>query len=298
MDGLKMYFRDVQGAQKEILLNRPQYIFLEPKERLVVRYRIIRHGLEGEATKISRQTKTPELLICKVLVTESKLLSKIKDFEDIESDPIYTFPIDFTNKSEIIVDVLYESLSEDRLKLKVGVFSERDEAFENENTITDGPDEFVRTVNVTIDFDAVYYTYLFRRKGRLRKHVGRATWIQLSEIWKERELSIVNHVDKDIPREGINKAVRDQGWKLDYLHGRVTKTVDKREIEVTEEELASVLRTSARPSEVLGLLRSNNIRESKHPLLKAGESLLQDCDNVCSLQEATPKTLIDKRDND
>lgn len=295
MDGLLFYYRDREGRRGQIKVGSPQYIFMEPYDKVVLRYSFKKNGIDTEDTNITRQVVDPNYLSVKVRPTSDPFLSKISDFDSITMEDVDSFPIDFKGSEELYVDVLYESKTARRLKVKVSTIIEENESFENENTISDGPDEYVRMSDVQIKYDAVYFNYIFRRSGRLKKYAGAAPYSVLGSIYKDRQLNAATHVDKNYPRASVTEYLRSNGWFIDPNDQMIYKTDSGRKIEITEEELGNIVRDTATPLEILGLLRTTDIGVSNHPLRKQAEMFLQDCDRVCNLPDADITTVIDNR---
>lgn len=295
MEGLAMRYKNSKGALTKIELEKPHYLFLEPLERVVVRYTITKDGLEENNTNIARQVPDTSLLTVKAIQTESKFITKVIDFENVPSGKIESVALDFSKGDEVFVDVLYESLTTDRLRVKIKVLSKHADSFENENTVTDGPDEFVRVSDVQIKNDAVYFNYIFRRSGRLKKYVGKVEYPLLAQILKERLFLGFYHVDYEQPMAKIQAAIRDAKWFVDGAEREIYKKITGRTVYITDDEIGELIREHALPSEIFGLLTTKNLKESKHFLLRDAQNFLVDCDRACSLPAATPENLTDKR---
>lgn len=295
MEGLLFYFREKEGRRGLITTKNSQYIFMEPFEKVVYRYYFKKNGIDSEDTKITRQIADPKYLSVKVRPTSDTYLSKISDFDDIEMDPSASFKIDFEGKEEIFIDVLFESLTHRRLKVRVGTREEDKESFEDENSYSDAPDAYVKMTDVQIRYDAVHFNYIYRRSGRLKKYPTSITYEQLAHIYMDREFNSLTHIDRDYPRLEINNGLREKGWAVNILEKVIYREEAGRRIEISDEELADIIKEYATPVEILGLLKTNDVKVSNHSIRRIAELYLQDCDRVCSLPDATVHNTIDNR---
>lgn len=296
MDGLKFFFHDSRG-RKQIKPEDPQYLFLEPYEAVVLRHSFTKDGLETPETKISKQTIDPKYLEVKVRPTKDKMLSRINDFKYIDTNPNESFTITFnSDDEELFVDVLYRSITDKRLKVRISTLTTASsDFFENESTITDGPDAYVKLVDLQIKYDAVYFNYIYRRKGMLKKYVGKVSYEQLGYIFKDR-LFNPDHIDSGFPRASIEDAITEDGWKIDITNKMIYKEDRGRKLEMLDEHLANLIKTKGRRTEILGLLKTQDEQVSKHFLRLTAQNYLQDCDRVCGLPDTTPTTIIDLRE--
>lgn len=298
MEGLAFKYRNKLGAKVQINYDTPQYLFLEPYDKVVVRYYITKEGLEDSKTNVTRQAVDIGLISVKAKYTLNPLLTKISAFEGISNESIENTEIEFLEEDqEIFLDVLYESLTASRLRVKVRVFSEQNSSFENENTVSDGPDEYVRMTNVQIKFDAVYFTYIYRRGGRLQKFPGKASYEVLAQIYKDRRFLDTAHVDFEYPKRNIDSALDGAGWVVDSAAKEILKPSGVRYLPITDEELGKLIRERASVAEILGLLQTKDLQASKHILRRDAENFLVKCDKECSLPATTILNTIDTREN-
>lgn len=296
MDGLLFKYRSITGAKTPITFEEPQYLFLEPLERVVIRYYLTKDGLEDDSTYISKQAVDTDIISVKMRFTTQKLLSKISDFKEEPAGPITSEEIEFEEDTqEVFLDVLYESLIDRRLKVRVKTMAERNESFENENTHSDGPDEFVRIADVQVKHDAVYFAYIYRRSGRLKKFVGKASYTDLAQILKDRVYGGYEHVDSRFPRARLEAAMKDLKWVVDYENKEIYKLSNNRRLVISDDEVASLIRSEASTAELLGLLSTYDLSKSKHALRSTAEDHLVACDRVCSLPAASIANIIDTR---
>lgn len=297
MQGIQLVYRNNQGLSIQITNNVAQYLFLEPREKLVVRYYFIKNGLEVSNTKLLNDVKEPTILDVKIRRPTSLPLSKLSDFKDIDSRPdnsIY-FEMDFIAGDTSHLDVLYENLLEDRLKVKVFTIDTDSDSFENENTTTDGPDEFVKLVDVLIRPDGITFTYVYRRDGRLKKSPSKTSFEVLAGIVKPRIL-VEDHPDKSMGHSSILRGLAAEGYFVDYALDRIYKVVNDKKIEITLENLGIIIKDYCIVSEVLNILKSLDVELTQHTLIKAGERSLVSCDSICSLPSAKPQIVGDERE--
>ena len=294
MDGIKFLYKHPNGSLLEITPAIPQYLYLEPSEAVVVRLFFNKNGIDVEQTKMLRQLVNPGLLDVFVRNTDSPYLSRILDFKDlVDGDkPELNFSIDFEERPQTFVDVLFKSTTKDRLRVKISTISEGIESFENENTVTDGPDEFVRLVNVVIRPEDVSYTLIYRRSGKLVQYSTSKTYKELSEILRSRLLQEDNP-DRALESTQITRGLSVQGWKIDRMDDTIYKTDGIREILITSDELGSAIRVSGSVLEVLMLLKTNDY--SKHPFYIEAEKQLRPGGKEASLPIADIKNTIDLR---
>lgn len=296
MEGLSMKYRNINGGKTRIMYDTPQYLFLEPYDRVVVRYFLTKDGLEDSKTSITKQSPDTKLISVKFRYTTEPLISKIRDFDAIGNGAIETIEVEFADDDqEIYVDVLYESMTPNRLRVKVKIFSEGAESFENENTVSDGPDEYVRMSNIQIKHEAVYYTYIYRRKGRLQKYSGRVEYPILAQILKDRLFEGAHHVDFDYPRRNVEVVIEDNKWTIDPRNREIFKPDVGRKVYVTDEEIGDIIREHASIAEILGLLQTKDLTKSGHPLRRDAEALIIKCDRECSLPAASLTNTVDTR---
>ena len=296
MQGINLYYRNNQNENTEITNNVPQYLFLEPFGKIVLRYYFKKDGLETNNTKLLNQLTDPELLTVKIRNPESSVLSRTTDFRGIpdrEGDSMY-FEVDFNSGDNYYVDVLYESKTSERLKVKIYANDAETESFENENTVTDGPDEFVKLVDVRAEFDKVYYTYVYRRSGRLKKAPNVIDYSQLVSI-AEKRLLIESYPDYSMKLPTLNKALVKEGFLVDYIDDRIYKEEDGRKIDITLQEFADVIQRYVPINEIISLLLTSDYTLTQHKLIKDGEDYLVSCDSVCSYPPANKLNSEDQR---
>lgn len=283
------YFSNV--GLKNLSLDIPQYVFIEPYGKVVVRYHFTNDGDPYALANIRKQVADPRLLKVKVLTTLERKISTPKDFENSSEDPNELFYLPFNPDNRIIyVDVLYESLTARRLQVKIST-----PVTINESLLSKGEDEFLKIVDVQIRHEGVYFTYVFRRSGVLKKYVGLASYLDLAKIYKEREFSSEENKDKSFLRTGITEAIKEQGYEIDYERSSIYKTQKAREIEITDEELSKIILSKASRLEILNLLKTYDPVKSNHKLRLEAEKFLQSCDRVCDLPETILADIIDTR---
>ena len=297
MDGLIFLYKNKSGAMLEITPQVPQFLFLEPLEKVVLRLYFKKSGIDVEQTKMLRQSVDPSVISVTVRNTSAPFISRISDFKDITNglDKEVTFAIDFEEKKQTFVDVLFESLVEDRLKVKLSTVSEGIDSFENENTVTDGPDAFVKLVGVVIRPDGVVFTLVYRRSGRLVQFNGIKTYASISEILKDRMVNEFN-LDRTFEYTQIERKLREENWKIDRINNIIYREEGLRKIEITSEEFGDVIRRSASILEILYLLKTNNPNDNIiHPFYKEAVNNLQKGSSEASMPPADVKNTSDLR---
>lgn len=297
MDGLIFLYKNKSGTMLEITPQVPQYLFLEPLEKVVLRLYFKKNGIDVEQTKMLRQSVDPSVISVTVRNTSAPFISRISDFKDITngSDKEVTFAIDFEEKKQTFVDVLFESLVEERLKVKLSTVSEGIDSFENENTVTDGPDAFVKLVSVIIRPDAVVFTLVYRRSGRLVQFNAIKTYSSISEILKDRVVNEFN-LDRTFEYTQIERKLREENWKIDRINNVIYREEGLRKIEITSEEFGDVIRRSASILEILYLLKTNNPNDNiTHPFYKEAVNNLQKGSSEASMPPADVKNTSDLR---
>lgn len=297
MDGLIFLYKNKSGAMLEITPQVPQFLFLEPLEKVVLRLYFKKNGIDVEQTKMLRQSVDPSVISVTVRNTSAPFISRISDFKDITNglDKEVTFAIDFEEKKQTFVDVLFESLVEDRLKVKLSTVSEGIDSFENENTVTDGPDAFVKLVGVIIRPDGVVFTLVYRRSGRLVQFNGIKTYASISEILKDRMVNEFN-LDRTFEYTQIERKLREENWKIDRINNIIYREEGLRKIEITSEEFGDVIRRSASILEILYLLKTNNPNDNiTHPFYKEAVNNLQKGSSEASMPPADVKNTSDLR---
>lgn len=297
MDGLIFLYKNKSGAMLEITPQVPQFLFLEPLEKVVLRLYFKKNGIDVEQTKMLRQSVDPSVISVTVRNTSAPFISRISDFKDITNglDKEVTFAIDFEEKKQTFVDVLFESLVEDRLKVKLSTVSEGIDSFENENTVTDGPDAFVKLVGVVIRPDGVVFTLVYRRSGRLVQFNGIKTYASISEILKDRMVNEFN-LDRTFEYTQIERKLREENWKIDRINNIIYREEGLRKIEITSEEFGDVIRRSASILEILYLLKTNNPNDNiTHPFYKEAVNNLQKGSSEASMPPADVKNTSDLR---
>ena len=297
MDGLIFLYKNKSGAMLEITPQVPQYLFLEPLEKVVLRLYFKKNGIDVEQTKMLRQSVDPSVISVTVRNTSAPFISRISDFKDITngSDKEVTFAIDFEEKKQTFVDVLFESLVEERLKVKLSTVSEGIDSFENENTVTDGPDAFVKLVSVIIRPDAVVFTLVYRRSGRLVQFNAIKTYASISEILKDRMVNEFN-LDRTFEYTQIERKLREENWKIDRINNVIYREEGLRKIEITSEEFGDVIRRSASILEILYLLKTNSPNDNiTHPFYKEAVNNLQKGSSEASMPPADVKNTSDLR---
>ena len=297
MDGLIFLYKNKSGAMLEITPQVPQFLFLEPLEKVVLRLYFKKNGIDVEQTKMLRQSVDPSVISVTVRNTSTPFISRISDFKDITNglDKEVTFAIDFEEKKQTFVDVLFESLVEDRLKVKLSTISEGIDSFENENTVTDGPDAFVKLVGVVIRPDGVVFTLVYRRSGRLVQFNGIKTYASISEILKDRMVNEFN-LDRTFEYTQIERKLIEENWKIDRINNVIYREEGLRKIEITSEEFGDVIRRSASILEILYLLKTNSPNDNiTHPFYKEAVNNLQKGSSEASMPPADVKNISDLR---
>ena len=297
MDGLIFLYKNKSGTMLEITPQVPQYLFLEPLEKVVLRLYFKKNGIDVEQTKMLRQSVDPSVISVTVRNTSAPFISRISDFKDITngSDKEVTFAIDFEEKKQTFVDVLFESLVEERLKVKLSTVSEGIDSFENENTVTDGPDAFVKLVGVVIRPDGVVFTLVYRRSGRLVQFNTIKTYASISEILKDRMVNEFN-LDRTFEYTQIERKLREENWKIDRINNVIYREEGLRKIEITSEEFGDVIRRSASILEILYLLKTNSPNDNiTHPFYKEAVNNLQKGSSEASMPPADVKNTSDLR---
>lgn len=297
MYGIQLLYRNIRGSSVQITNSLAQYLFLEPKEKIVIRYYFVKNGLEVNTTKLLNEVKETEVLSVKLREPESNVLSKISDFKNIvdrEEDAIY-FDVDFNAGDTSYLDVLFESKVDERLKVKIYTIDSDADSFENENTVTDGPDAFVKVVDITITPEFVFYTYVYRREGRLKKAPSQIRYESLATILSIR-LLVEGHPDSSFDKSLVTKGLIDSGYLVDYSADRIYKEINNKKVNITLEELGLIIKDYASPAEILNLLKTKDLVLSEHNLILKGEQELVSCDSVCSLPEAKPNAVVDERE--
>ena len=297
MDGLIFLYKNKSGTMLEITPQVPQFLFLEPLEKVVLRLYFKKNGIDVEQTKMLRQSVDPSVISVTVRNTSAPFISRISDFKDITNglDKEVTFAIDFEEKKQTFVDVLFESLVEDRLKVKLSTVSEGIDSFENENTVTDGPDAFVKLVSVIIRPDAVVFTLVYRRSGRLVQFNAIKTYASISEILKDRMVNEFN-LDRTFEYTQIERKLIEENWKIDRINNVIYREEGLRKIEITSEEFGDVIRRSASILEILYLLKTNSPNDNiTHPFYKEAVNNLQKGSSEASMPPADVKNTSDLR---
>ena len=297
MDGLIFLYKNKSGTMLEITPQVPQFLFLEPLEKVVLRLYFKKNGIDVEQTKMFRQSVDPSVISVTVRNTSATFISRISDFKDITNglDKEVTFAIDFEEKKQTFVDVLFESLVEDRLKVKLSTISEGIDSFENENTVTDGPDAFVKLVSVVIRPDGVVFTLVYRRSGRLVQFNGIKTYASISEILKDRMVNKFN-LDRTFEYTQIERKLIEENWKIDRINNVIYREEGLRKIEITSEEFGDVIRRSASILEILYLLKTNSPNDNiTHPFYKEAINNLQKGSSEASMPPANVKNTSDLR---
>ena len=297
MDGLIFLYKNKSGTMLEITPQVPQFLFLEPFEKVVLRLYFKKNGIDVEQTKMLRQSVDPSVISVTVRNTSAPFISRISDFKDITNglDKEVTFAIDFEEKKQTFVDVLFESLVEDRLKVKLSTVSEGIDSFENENTVTDGPDAFVKLVSVIIRPDAVVFTLVYRRSGRLVQFNAIKTYASISEILKDRMVNEFN-LDRTFEYTQIERKLIEENWKIDRINNVIYREEGLRKIEITSEEFGDVIRRSASILEILYLLKTNSPNDNiTHPFYKEAVNNLQKGSSESSMPPADVKNTSDLR---
>lgn len=297
MLGIQFTYKNSKGQTIRIEEKEPQYVYLEPLGRVVVRYYFLKDGLDTNNTKLISEVIEPDVVSVKIKKPFSVFLSTIADFNNVpeREEAAEYFEIDFTEGDTVIRDVLYQSKVSERLKIKVRNSETEDESFENENTTTDGPDAFVKVVAVNISFQDVYYVYVFRRSGRLRKSPGKVVYEDLAKILKQRMLLDEYHPDKSLSVASFTRGLTKDGWSIDYTDKRIFKVINDKEIEITDNELGNIIRDYGDSRDILNLLTTIDVNLTDHPLIREAEKALVSCDGDCSLPKAIPQNTIDER---
>ena len=298
MIGIQFTYKNSKGQTVYIKDKEPQYLYLEPKGRVVVRYYFIKDNLDTNNTKLISDILEPDVISVKIKKPFSVFLSTIADFRSIpeREEPAQYFEIDFTESDTVVMDVLYESKVAERLKIKVRNSEAEDESFENENTLTDGPDAYLKVVAVNIGFQDVYYVYVFRRAGRLRKSPGRTSYDELAKILKERMLINPYHLDKVMSIASIIRGLSKDFWSVDYTDKRIFRIQNDKEVDITDAQLGQIIRKYGDVRDILNLLTTLDVNITDHALIREAERALVSCDGDCSLPKAIPQNTIDERD--
>lgn len=288
MEGIDVLYRNNQNTTVEVTAKIPQYIFLEPYGKSVVRYYFKKNGIELDSTKLLNTVQDPGLLSVKIRHPKTPVISRLLDFSSVEEkrdpDSMY-FDVSFEDSDTYPIDVLYQSKTNKRLKVKIYAVDEETESFENENTVTDEPDAYVKLVEVRAEFDKVFYTYVYRRDGRLKKYPSSITYLGLVPF-VQRRLLRTDHPDYSMPIPLTTAGIKAEGYYIDVIDGVIAKEVDKRVIEITPEELGSIIQKYTPLDEIISLLSTSDYKTTQHPLIKEGETLLVACDSVCSYPPA------------
>ena len=295
MLGLKFTYKNNKGQTIDIEDGYPQYLYLEPKGKVVVRYFFIKDGIETSNTKLITDVKEIDVVSVKVKKPASVFLSTIADFRNIpdRTESGDYFEIDFSEGDSVPMDILYESKVEERLKIKVKNLAAEDDSFENENTVTDGPDAYVKVVGIIIRPQEVYYVHIFRRSGRLRKAPGSVEYERLSRILKTRMFT--NNVDKDLSYDSILRGLSKDVWSIDYSDKKIFKNTNGKDVEITDYELGQLIRNHGDIKDIINLVTTTDITMSNHPLVLESAMTLISCDGDCSLPKAIPQNTIDER---
>lgn len=296
MLNLKFQYKNSKGKSVDLSQSEPQYLYLEPFGQVVVRYYIKKDGLQVNSVKMISHVIEEGILSVKIREPSSVYLSRISDFNNVpdRTDPAEYFEIDFSLGDEVVRDVLFTSKVKERLKVKIKDGSSKEESFENENSHTDGPDEYIKVVDVTVKPEYVYHVYIFRRDGWLKKTPTQTRYGDLGSIYTERLFS-PNHIDSSLTTSSIDRALIREGFSIDYLEKRIYKQLPGKNLEITDEELGEIIRDHADLRDIINLLTSVDPRVSLHPLIKQAEDIYVSCDSVCSLPAAVPQNSVDER---
>ena len=296
MLGLKFLYKNTRGQSIAITEKTPQYLYLEPLGKIVVRYYFVKDGIEVNNTKLISDVIEPEVLSVKIKSPSSIFLSTIADFRNLpdRTDAADYFEVDFTLSDTVPMDVLYSSKVEKRLKIKIKDLAVGEDSFENENTVTDGPDAFVKVVGVVVSPASIYYVYIHRRDGRLKKSPSTTTYAKLAFILKKRMFNPL-HVDASLSYSSITRGLLKDEWFIDYSEGRIFRTINEKEVNITDAQLGTVIRKYGDIRDILNLLNTNDIENSNHILIRESEAYYVSCDGDCSLPKAAPQNTIDER---
>lgn len=296
MLGIKFRYKNTKGQSIDITEKTPQYLYLEPLGKVVVRYYFVKDGLEVNATKLISDVLEPGVLSVKIRPPASVFLSPVSDFRNLPErlDAADYFEIDFSLSDTVPMDVLYASKVEERLKIKVKDLAAGEDSFENENTVTDGPDAFVKIVGVVIRPQNVYYVYIHRREGRLKKAPSTVEYSRFAPILKSRMFDPTD-IDRSLSFASILRGLIKEEWYIDYSEGKIYKKIDEKGIAITDEELGDVIREYGDIRDIVNLLSTLDVKISNHPLIKESESFYVSCDGDCSLPAAIPQNTIDER---
>lgn len=297
MLGIKFLYKNTKGQSINITEKTPQYLYLEPLGKVVIRYYFVKSGLEVNNTKLISDVLEPDILSVKIKPPASIFLSPVADFRNIPErlDAADYFEIDFSLSDTVPMDVLYSSKVEERLKIKVKDLAAGEESFENENTVTDGPDAFVKIVGVVIRPQNVYYVYIHRREGRLKKSPSTVEYSRFAPILKSRMFDPTD-IDRGLSFASILRGLLKDEWYIDYTEANIYKKVGEKNISITDEELGAVIRKYGDIRDIVNLLNTLDVTLSNHPLIKESESFYVSCDGDCSLPAAVPQNTIDERE--
>ena len=294
MIGLNLTYKNKLGQYVDVTNKEPQYLYLNPYQKVITRYFFNKTTLDTNSTKIVVETVDIDLLTIKIRAPSSNVLSKYSDFDDIPlaDGNYYEFEVDFSTSDTFFVDALIVSKTSERLKIKIRTNDDVMDSFETENTVSDGPNEFVKLVDVQISNSSVHAVFIHRRSGRLKKATYDFSYVALSYIFLDR-IFTPNHYDSSFSNQTLTQGLAAEGWIIDYTQKVVFKEVDKRRIEATIEQIAEVIRKKGSAVELMYLLKSNE--PTKHKLIVESEQALVSCDYVCSLAPVVSQTLVDTR---
>lgn len=303
MKDLKLFFKNKKGYEVEIVGTAHQFIFLEPLSSVVVRY-IIKDGGVEVGAKITNEVKETDVVSVKFIKPKTEFLSRKSDFDDVieRSNRAIALPLEFEN-GICLYDALFTNLLDERVKVKVSSFDVGDQILENEHSYVDGPDEFIRAVNVSIDATGVEYSLMYRRNGRALQAPGRASYETLAKVVKNVLFARDKHYSK-VPKpthefveeeqpESILKALSLAGWNLD---SNIIYKVDRgRKIPITDEELGILIKDNISLKDLANLFKPKDYANNGNLLISEGENFLVACDSTCSLPEVVPKIIVDNR---
>ena len=104
MLGIKFRYKNTKGQSIDITEKTPQYLYLEPLGKVVVRYYFVKDGLEVNATKLISDVLEPGVLSVKIKPPASIFLSPVSDFRNLPErlDAADYFEIDFSLPSHLI----------------------------------------------------------------------------------------------------------------------------------------------------------------------------------------------------
>lgn len=296
MLGIKFRYKDNKGQDIDIENKKPQYLYLEPKGKVVVRYYFTKAGLDVNTTKLISNVLQTDIVSVKIKKPKNAFLSSVADFDNIPDrlNNAEYFEVDFSSNDTISMDVLYESLTDSRLKIKVIDSEAPTDSFENENTVSDGPDAFVKVVGVVVRPQDVYYVYIYRRDGRLKKTPSTVEYSTLASIFKERVFN-PSHPDHNLSSDSIVRGIINSGGAIDYAGHTIIKTVNGKEIIIDDIELGNIIKTYGNLRDIINLLKTEDITLSKHPLILENANYYVSCDKDCSLPEALYQNSTDER---